>query len=147
MRKSGKISRAVWKACLAAALTATASGALALYSGGAASNTSPANAPAAKPARTEGDHDAQPPATTSSSIHEVETVVSDSTITTRIKTKLLLSMKDLQSSEGVHVKTKNGVVHVSGMVPDKQQHDIALEAIRSVDGVRSIHDSLKVASR
>jgi len=32
-------------------------------------------------------------------------------------------------------------------VPSKAQHDIALETICSVDGVRSIHDSLKVASR
>ncbi|WP_324615118.1 hypothetical protein [Cupriavidus metallidurans] len=35
---------------------------------------------------------------------------------------------------------------VSGPVPSKVQHDIALETIRSVDGVRSIHDSLKVAA-
>ncbi|QWC92648.1 BON domain-containing protein [Cupriavidus metallidurans] len=40
-----------------------------------------------------------------------------------------------------------GIVKVSGSVPSQAQHDIALETIRSVDGVRSIHDSLKVASR
>ncbi|WP_268911910.1 BON domain-containing protein [Cupriavidus metallidurans] len=39
------------------------------------------------------------------------------------------------------------MVKVSGSVPSQAQHDIALETIRSVDGVRSIHDSLKVASR
>jgi len=73
--------------------------------------------------------------------------VSDSAITTTIKTKLLLSMKDLKSTEDVHVKTRDGIVNVSGTVPSKQQHDVALETIRSVDGVRSIHDSLKVSSR
>ena len=73
--------------------------------------------------------------------------MSDSAITTTIKTKLLLSMKDLKSTEDVHVKTRNGIVNVSGTVPSKQQHDIAIETIRSVDGVRSIHDSLKASER
>ncbi|WP_267880396.1 BON domain-containing protein [Cupriavidus metallidurans] len=42
---------------------------------------------------------------------------------------------------------RDGIVKVSGSVPGKAQHDIAPETIRSVHGVRSVHDSLKVASR
>ncbi|MNU07680.1 Osmotically-inducible protein Y precursor [compost metagenome] len=69
----------------------------------------------------------------------------DGAITTRIKTKLLAT-KDLKST-GIHVKTTNGTVEVSGTVPSKQQHDMALDAIRSVEGVSSVNDNLKVSAR
>jgi len=151
-------SRTIRKACLAAALTAATGGVLALGSGGIVrvavddySTNAPAKPAPAMPGRTEGDHDARPSATTSMQVDKAEDkaegAVSDSTITTKIKTKLLLTMKDLKSAEGVHVKTKDGIVNVSGTVPSKEQHDIALVTIRSVDGVRSIHDSLKISSR
>ncbi len=71
--------------------------------------------------------------------------VTDSTITTKIKTKLL-STKDLKST-GIHIKTKDGIVNVSGNVPSKEQHDLALETIRGVEGVTSVNDTLKVSAR
>ncbi len=136
MRKTSKTSHAVRKALLAATLTVATGGVLALGGGGVvrvAANDNPTNAPAKS--------------ATSMRAENATEAVSDSAITTTIKTKLLLSMKDLKSAEDVHVKTRDGIVNVSGTVPSKQQHDVALETIRSVDGVRSIHDSLKVSSR
>jgi len=154
MRTTRKTSHAVRKAFLAATLTVATGGVLALGGGGVvrvAANDSPTNAPAksapATSGRTEGAHDTRPSATTSMRAENATEAVSDSAITTTIKTKLLLSMKDLKSTEDVHVRTRDGIVNVSGTVPSKQQHDVALETIRSVDGVRSIHDSLKVSSR
>ncbi|WP_019447781.1 BON domain-containing protein [Cupriavidus sp. BIS7] len=136
MRTTRKTLHAVRKAFLAATLTVATGGVLALGGGGVvrvAANDNPTNAPAKS--------------ATSMRAENATEAVSDSAITTTIKTKLLLSMKDLKSTEDVHVKTRDGIVNVSGTVPSKQQHDVALETIRSVDGVRSIHDSLKVSSR
>jgi hyperosmotically inducible protein len=109
------------------------------------STSPPAKTAPGTPGRTEGDHDAQPPATTGMSTEKATEAVSDTTITTKVKTKLLTT-KDLKST-GIHVKTKDGIVNVSGSVPSKEQHDLALDAIRSVEGVNSVHDSLKVSSR
>jgi hyperosmotically inducible protein len=136
MRTTRKTLHAVQKAFLAATLTVATGSVLALDGGGVvrvAANDSSTNAPAKS--------------ATSMRAENATEAVSDSAITTTIKTKLLLSMKDLKSTEDVHVKTRDGIVNVSGTVPSKQQHDVALETIRSVDGVRSIHDSLKVSSR
>lgn len=153
MRKTRKTSRTVRKACLAAALAAAAGGVLALDTGGVVrvaagdySTNAPAqSAPAMPGGRMEGEHDVQPPATTSMSTDKAAEAVSDGAITTKVKAKLFTT-KDLKST-GIHVKTKDGIVNVSGTVPSKEQHDLALETIRSVKGVSSVHDSLKVSLR
>ncbi len=97
------------------------------------------------PGRAEGDHDQRPAATNEMSADKAKQSVSDSTITTKVKTKLLAT-KDLKST-GIHVKTTNGTVNLSGSVPTKEQHQLAVDATRSVDGVSSVNDELKVLSR
>lgn len=154
MRKTRKTSRTrtFRKTCLAAALAAATGSVLALDSGGIVriaaddySTTAPANPAPAQPGRMEGERDAQQPAAPGMSADQAKEAVSDSTITTKVKTKLLTT-RDLKST-GIHVKTKDGVVSVSGSVPSKEQHDRALETIRSVKGVNSVHDSLKISLR
>ncbi|WER50210.1 BON domain-containing protein [Cupriavidus sp. WKF15] len=139
------------QACLAAALAAVAGSAFALDSGGflrAAVDTAappPANSAPGMPGRAEIDRDTAPPARHDMGADKAKQAVTDSAITTKIKTRLLTA-KDLKST-GIHVKTKDGTVNVSGTVPSKEQHDMALETIRGVEGVTSVNDSLKVSSR
>lgn len=140
------------KACLAAALAVAAGSALALDAGGfmrtAVDTTSPppSNSAPGMPGRAAIDRDTRTaPANSDTSTDKAKQAVSDSTITTKIKTKLL-STKDLKST-GIHIKTKDGTVNVSGVVPSREQHDLALETIRGVDGVTSVNDTLKVSSR
>ena len=66
-------------------------------------------------------------------------------LTTKVKTKLLAT-KDLKST-GIHVKTKDRVVNLTGTVPSKEQHQLALDTVRSVEGVDNVKDNLKVSSR
>ncbi|QQX87184.1 BON domain-containing protein [Cupriavidus necator] len=139
-------ARMVRIACVAAALAAAGS-ALALDKSGlilvAADNTpaAPVNSAPGMPGRADPDRGAAP----DMSVDKTKRAVEDSAITTRIKTKLLTT-KDLKST-GIHVKTQQGTVDVSGTVPSQQQHDMVLDAIRSVEGVTSVNDKLKVSSR
>ncbi|MCY0853347.1 BON domain-containing protein [Cupriavidus sp. D39] len=146
-------SHTLRRTCLAAALAAVAGGAFALDSGGfmriAADTTTtqaaPMNSAPGTPGRAEGDREQRPAAANAMSADKAEQVVDDSTITTKVKTKLLAT-KDLKST-GIHVKTKNGTVNLSGSVPTKEQHQLAVDATRSVEGVSSVNDQLKVLSR
>lgn len=97
------------------------------------------------PGRAEGDREQRPAATTDLSAEMTKQSVSDSAITTKVKTKLLAT-KDLKAT-GIHVKTKNGTVNLSGSVPTKEQHQLAVDTTRSVEGVSSVNDKLKVLSR
>ena len=69
--------------------------------------------------------------------------ISDSTITTKVKAKLL-ETKDLKST-GIHVKTHDGIVNLTGSVPSSEQRQMALDAVRAIDGVSSVDDHLKVS--
>ncbi|EHP40034.1 transport-associated protein [Cupriavidus basilensis OR16] len=136
---------------VAAALAAAAGGAFALDTGGfmrVATDTtmgvSPNSAPG-MPGRAEGDRDQQPAATTDMSADKAKQSVSDSTVTSKVKAKLLVT-KELKST-GIHVKTKNGTVNLSGSVPTQEQHQLAVDATRSVNGVSSVNDELKVLSQ
>lgn len=146
MRFSRIPARTVRMVCVAAALAAAGS-ALALDKSGlilvAADNTpaAPINSAPGMPGRADPDRRAAP----DMSVDKTKRAVEDSAITTRIKTKLLTT-KDLKST-AIHVKTQQGTVDVSGTVPSQQQHDMALDAIRSVEGVTSVNDNLKVSSR
>jgi hyperosmotically inducible protein len=97
------------------------------------------------PGRAEGDREQRPAATTDLSAEKTKQSVSDSAITTKVKTKLLAT-KDLKAT-GIHVKTKNRTVNLSGSVPTKEQHQLAVDTTRSVEGVSSVNDKLKVLSR
>ncbi|MFJ4290674.1 BON domain-containing protein [Cupriavidus sp. NPDC089707] len=147
MRYSRFSARGVKLACVAAALAAAAGAAQALDKSGlifiAADNTpaAPVNSAPGMPGRPDSDRGAS----ADMGADKAKQAVEDGAITTKIKTKLLTT-KDLKST-GIHVKTKNGTVEVGGTVPSQQQHDLALDTIRSVEGVTSINDNLKVSSR
>jgi len=147
MRFSRFSARSVKLACVAAALAAAAGSAQALDKSGlifiAADNTpaAPVNSAPGMPGRADPDRGAS----ADMSADKAKQAVEDGAITTKIKTKLLTT-KDLKSTR-IHVKTKNGTVDVGGTVPSEQQRDLALDAIRSVEGVTSVNDNLKVSSR
>ena len=78
-----------------------------------------------------------------SSMHKVEQVIDDSTITTSIKLKYTKS--DMLSPFDVHVKTKNGAVNLSGTVDTKDQYEEAVILASRADGVNDVNtDDLKV---
>ncbi|QET05932.1 MULTISPECIES: BON domain-containing protein [Cupriavidus] len=159
MKKTAQTLRIV---AVAAAL-AFAGGAHALDMGGGGfikvattsdnSKAPPANNAPGMPGHTEGDKEKLPAATTDAKLGDkVENTadnakqgVTDGALTTKVKTKLLAT-KDLKST-GIHVKTKDRVVNLTGTVPSKEQHELALSTVRSVEGVTSVNDSLKVSSR
>ncbi len=151
MQSSRPTAPILRKACLAAAMAVAAGSAFALDPGGimrtAVDTTSaPVNSAPGMPGRTDINRDtAPPPASHDMSADKARQAVTDGTITTKIKTRLL-SAKDLKST-GIHIKTKDGTVDVSGTVTSQEQHDMALQTIRGVEGVTSVNDSLKVSSR
>ncbi|UDM52444.1 BON domain-containing protein [Cupriavidus sp. MP-37] len=138
-------ARALRRAGLAAALAVAAGSALALDKSGlifAATDNAPVapvNSAPGMPGRPDPDTSAV------TGVDQAKQSIEDSAITTKIKTRLL-GTKDLKST-GIHVTTQQGTVEVSGTVPTQQQHDIALKTIRSVEGVKSVTDNLKVSAR
>lgn len=136
---------------LAAAALAVAGGAQALDPGSVVRvaagdySAAPANAAPGMPGRAEGDREQRPAAANDMSATEAKQKISDVAITTKVKTKLLAT-KDLKST-GIHVKTRDGVVMLTGSVPSSQQREMALSVARSVHGVGSVNDDLKVVTR
>lgn len=108
------------------------------------SNLPPANSAPGMPGHTEGDKEKRPAATNDLNADHAKQAVTDSALTTKVKAKLLTT-KDLKAT-GIHVKTKDRVVNLTGTVPTKSQHEMALSTVRSVDGVASVNDELKVSS-
>jgi hyperosmotically inducible protein len=85
---------------------------------------------------------------TAASSHQGETAsqkISDGVITTKVKAALL-DAKEVTGSQHIHVRTHNGVVHLSGTVPSEQAKEAATSAAKTVDGVRSVSNKIKVAS-
>ncbi|SPS01066.1 conserved hypothetical protein, putative periplasmic protein, BON domain, putative phospholipid-binding domain [Cupriavidus taiwanensis] len=149
MQFSLTTARALRRAWLAAALAAAAGSALALDKSGLIfavtdnAPVAPVNSAPGMPGRPDPDASAGTSAVTGAG--EARQSIEDSAITTKIKTRLL-GTKDLKST-GIHVKTQQGAVEVSGTVPTQKQHDLALKTIRSVEGVTSVNDNLKVPAR
>jgi osmotically-inducible protein OsmY len=82
---------------------------------------------------------------TASAPHEtVSQHISDGTITTKVKAELLRA-KDVKSTH-IHVKTRNGVVHLTGTVPSQEDEAGAKRTAKLVDGVTSVKSSLKVVA-
>ncbi|MGO4327627.1 BON domain-containing protein [Cupriavidus sp. 2TAF22] len=71
--------------------------------------------------------------------------MSDSAVTTKVKAELLAA-KGLKST-GIHVKTRDGVVSLDGVVPSEDQRTLAAQTARNVDGVASVSNSLQVVTR
>jgi osmotically-inducible protein OsmY len=68
--------------------------------------------------------------------------VDDSVITTKVKS--LLAADDFLKSFKISVETYKGVVQLSGFVGSQNAVDKAVQIARSVNGVRSVKNSLVV---
>ena len=114
---------------------------------GSAMHPAPANNASGMRSRTEGDRTtgATTESRTDAGADNAKQAVTDGALTTKIKTKLLAT-KDLKST-GIHVKTKDRVVNLTGSVPSAEQKQMALDTVKSVEGVDSVNDNLKVSSR
>lgn len=86
-----------------------------------------------------GDQDASPASGSTS----VGAAVTDATITANIKSKLH-GTSSLDNAD-INVNTNNGVVTLSGSVPDEQAKSRAEQIARSVDGVSKVEGRLKVS--
>jgi hyperosmotically inducible periplasmic protein len=71
--------------------------------------------------------------------------IDDSTVTTKVKAELL-SAKDVKSTH-IHVKTKNGIVSLTGTVPSAADKTAAEETVKNVSGVASVKNHLKIAAQ
>ncbi|AJC22284.1 BON domain-containing protein [Pandoraea pulmonicola] len=71
--------------------------------------------------------------------------IDDSALTAKIK-GALLAKKDVPSTK-VHVTTRNGVVHLTGSVPQSAQKTLVVDTVKGVDGVVDVKDDLKVAEK
>jgi osmotically-inducible protein OsmY len=68
--------------------------------------------------------------------------VDDSVITTKIKS--LLAADDFLKSFQISVETRKGIVQLSGFVDSQKAVNQAVQIARSVEGVKSVHNSLIV---
>jgi osmotically-inducible protein OsmY len=70
--------------------------------------------------------------------------VDDGTITTKAKADLLAA-KNVKSTH-IHVKTRKGVVWLTGSVPSADDKSAAEEVVQAVKGVSSVKNHLKIAA-
>jgi hyperosmotically inducible periplasmic protein len=70
--------------------------------------------------------------------------IDDGTITTKVKADLL-SASNVKSTH-IHVKTRNGVVWLTGTVPTSDDKAAAAEVTKNVNGVQDVKNRLKVVS-
>jgi hyperosmotically inducible protein len=70
--------------------------------------------------------------------------VDDGTITTKVKADLL-GAKNVKSTH-IHVKTREGVVWLTGTVPSSDDKAAATEVTQNVGGVQSVKNHLKVVA-
>lgn len=70
--------------------------------------------------------------------------VDDSAVTTKVKAELL-SAKNLKSTH-IHVKTKAGIVSLTGTVPSAADKTTAEQVTKEVSGVASVKNHLKIAA-
>jgi hyperosmotically inducible protein len=91
----------------------------------------------APPAR--ADSSSADPSASSESIGQH---VNDGTITAKAKAELI-GAKDVKASR-VHVKTRRGVVSLTGTVPSAAEKHRAQEIVEGISGVRSVKNRLKI---
>lgn len=70
--------------------------------------------------------------------------VSDGTVTTKVKAALMTA-KDLKSTN-IHVKTRRGIVSLTGSVPTSDEKTRAQEVAEGVSGVHEVKNRLKVSA-
>lgn len=85
-----------------------------------------------------------PSAAPTGSSESVGQHVDDATITTKVKTELLAARN--VKSEHIHVKTRKGVVSLTGTVPSAEDRDNAKQVVEGVSGVDSVKNHLKVVA-
>ncbi|WP_116136086.1 BON domain-containing protein [Trinickia diaoshuihuensis] len=68
--------------------------------------------------------------------------ISDGTITTKVKAALMTA-KDVKSTH-IHVKTRRGIVWLTGSVPTSDDKTRAEQVVAGVDGVHEVKNRLKV---
>ncbi|AFJ89620.1 hypothetical protein MYA_5275 [Burkholderia sp. KJ006] len=78
----------------------------------------------------------------SSSHSSTGTKIHDATITTKAKAELV-GTSGLSAGD-IHVKTRRGVVMLTGSVPDEQQRGQATDVVRKIDGVRDVRNQLTI---
>ncbi|MGR3910273.1 BON domain-containing protein [Burkholderia sp. SR8] len=79
----------------------------------------------------------------SSSTHSsTGTKIRDATITTKAKAELV-GTSGLSAGD-IHVKTRHGVVMLTGSVPDEAQRTQAVDVVRKIDGVQDVRDQLTI---
>jgi hyperosmotically inducible protein len=70
--------------------------------------------------------------------------IDDGTITTKVKADLL-GASNVKSTH-IHVKTRHGVVWLTGTVPSSDDKAAAAEVTQNVNGVQSVKNHLKVVA-
>jgi hyperosmotically inducible periplasmic protein len=70
--------------------------------------------------------------------------LSDGTITTKVKAGLMAANN--VKSEHIHVKTRNGIVWLTGTVPSADDKSNAEQVVTNVSGVQEVKNRLKVTS-
>lgn len=66
----------------------------------------------------------------------------DAAITTKVKSRLL--QEPGVDSEDINVETYQGVVQLSGFMDSRAEMSKALQAVRTVEGVRSIKNDMRL---
>ncbi|WP_431228865.1 BON domain-containing protein [Burkholderia contaminans] len=93
-----------------------------------------------------GDDSAASTSTSTSSSHTTTgTKIRDATITTKAKAELV-GTSGLSSGD-IHVKTRRGIVTLTGSVPDEQQRTQAVGVVKQVDGVQDVRDQLTIRAK
>src|ERR1700761_727835 len=70
--------------------------------------------------------------------------IDDGTVTTKVKAELLQA-KDVKSTH-IHVKTRKGVVWLTGTVPSSDDKAAAEKVVQNVKGVESVKNHLKIVA-
>lgn len=78
-------------------------------------------------------------------VDEAEREVADALLETRVKLRLLDQMG--RPGFAIEVEAADGVMSLSGQVPDAERRDLAVRITREVSGVRAVNDRLRVGNR
>lgn len=70
--------------------------------------------------------------------------VSDTVITTKVKAEL--TKDSATDAKSIHVKTVNGVVHLTGMVSSPEEKSQAEKDTAAIKGVAKVRNDLKIKS-
>ena len=81
---------------------------------------------------------------TEQSARSTATVVSDTLLMTRVKSKFMSD--DMVDDTNIHVKVRHGVVYLDGWVSDTYQHRMARDLVRSIDGVTRVVSRLQMTN-